>query len=152
MFVHYYTHVPLNINTVEQRIDQLRSSLVEWADVAYRQGEELRSRVGPTVDGFAKEIRLEIGTAEIHRTGLVYPINWTAVGARGLFPRLNASLTISHMGHDSTKLGFEGTYEPPLGPLGRVVDRVVLGRFADATVQNWIDRLASALVDEGPIS
>jgi len=152
VFVHYYTHVPLNISVVERRIDELPSSLDDWAGFAYREGEELRARVGPSVDGFAKEVRLEIGTSEIHRTGLHYPVTWTAVGARALFPRLTGSLTLSHVGRDKTKVGFEGTYDPPLGPVGRAVDRIVLGKLADATVQNWVDRLAESVVSESSIS
>jgi hypothetical protein len=97
-------------------------------------------------------VRLDIGAAEIHRSGLVYPVSWTATGAATLFPRLTGSLTLSHVGHETTKISFEATYEPPLGPLGRVVDRVVLGRVADATVQNWVDRLATALVGESSVN
>lgn len=148
MFVHYFTQVPVNISLVEHRLDRLRDNLEEWADVAYREGEELRAKVGPSVDGYAKEVRLTIGTAEIHRTGLVYPITWTAIGAEALFPRLNAELILSHVGQDRTKLSFEGTYEPPLGPLGRAVDRAILGRVAETTVQNWVDQLASAVAAE----
>jgi len=140
--------VPLHIGVVEHRIDALRDSMEEWAGVAYREGEELRAKVGPSLDGFAKEVELEIGTAEIHRSGLVYPVKWTAVGAKGLFPKLSGELVLSHVGPDRTKLSLEATYEPPLGPVGKVVDRVLLGRFAESTVQNWIDRLAEAIVTQ----
>lgn len=145
MFVHYFAQVPVNIGVVEQRLDRLRENLEEWAGVAYRAGEDLRAMVGPSVDGYAKEVRLTIGTAEIHRSGVVYPVTWTAVGAEALFPRLNAELILSHVGQNRTKLSFEGTYEPPLGPLGRAVDRAILGRVAESTVQNWVDQLASAV-------
>ncbi len=145
MFVSYYTHVPLPMGEVEKRLDELRSQLGPWADVAYRDGEELRSRVGPSSGTLAKEVRLEIGVAEIHRAGLVYPISWSATGAGVLFPRLNADLTFSHVGSAQTRISLEGTYEPPLGSLGRVVDRVVLRRVADSTVKAWVDRLADAI-------
>jgi hypothetical protein len=152
MFVHYFTHIPLHIGVVEQRIDELRESIEDWAGVAYREGEELRTRVGPSVDGFAKEVQLEIGTAEIHRSGLVYPISWTAIGAEALFPQLTGELIVSHLGPEMTKLSIEATYKPPLGPLGKVVDRVVLGRFAESTVQNWIDQLAEAIVAQPSVN
>lgn len=144
MFVHYSTHVPLGLAEVEKRLDELRSQLQEWADVAYREGEQLRSRVGP-VSGLAKSIELEIGLAEIHRSGLVYPIKWTAHGAGALFPELNADLALSQMGSTMTSLSLDGTYEPPLGLVGRVADRMILGRVAEATVRNWMDRLADAV-------
>lgn len=144
MFVHYSTHVPLSLPEVEKRLDQVKAHLQEWADLAYREGEELRSRVGPT-PALAKSVSLEIGLAEIHRTGLVYPIKWTAHGAGALFPELNADLALSQMGPEMTSISLDGTYEPPLGVVGRVADRMILGRLADATVRNWMDRLAEAV-------
>jgi hypothetical protein len=137
---------------VENRLDELRSDLGSWADIAYRDGEELRTRVGPSGGSLAKEVRLEIGMAEIHRAGLVYPISWSATGAEILFPKLRADLTISHVGSDQTRISLEGTYEPPLGSLGKAVDRVVLRRVADSTVKAWVDRLADALSSEHPVS
>ncbi len=150
MFVHYFTHVPLNVSDVEKRLDQFRTNLPEMADVAYRQGEELRAKVGPWVEGFAKEVELEIGTAEIHRTGIAYPVTWTAVGATMLFPKLNAELLLAHVGRNLTRIAIEGTYEPPLGFVGKMADRAILGRYADAAVRNWLDQLAEALVNEKP--
>lgn len=152
MFVHYYTQVPLHIAAVERLVDTLRYHLGEWAGVAYREGEELRARVGPGLDGFAKEVRLQIGVAEVHRGGLAYPVEWTAIGAEGLFPRMSASLVLTHVGAEATNISFEGNYEPPLGPLGKVADRVLLRKVADATVKNWVDRLAAALTEAAAIN
>ena len=152
MFVHYYTHVPLHLGVVQQRLGELRQALEGWAGVAYREGEELRAKVGPSVGGHAKEVKLVIGIAEIHRTGLVYPISWTAVGAQALFPKLTGELVLSHVGPEQTRLSLEATYQPPMGPLGRVVDRVVLGRFAESTVKNWVDQLAEALISENSVT
>ena len=152
MFVHYYTYVPLHLGVVEHRLDALRGALEDWAGVAYREGEELRAKVGPSVGGYAKEVRLVIGVAEIHRTGLVYPISWTAVGAQSLFPKLTGELVLSHVGPEQTRLSLEATYQPPMGPLGRVVDRIVLGRFAELTVKNWVDQLAEALISESSVT
>ena len=152
MFVHYFTYVPLPLVVVEHRLDALRGALEDWAGVAYREGEELRAKVGPSVGGYAKEVRLVIGVAEIHRTGLVYPISWTATGAQFLFPKLTGELVLSHVGPEKTKLLLEATYQPPMGPLGRVVDRVVLGRFAESTVKNWVDQLAEALISENSVT
>ncbi len=151
MFVHYaaFVHVPLG--TVEQRLDALNADLYEWAGIAYREGESLRTRVGPRGDGLAKEVRLEIGPHEVQRKGLVYPITWVATGASSLFPTMTADLVLSHAGSIGTRISFEGTYEPPMGPLGKAIDRVALRRFAESTVQDWVDRLAQALAAD-PIS
>ena len=152
MFVHYETEVSLPMAEVEHRLDQIRSDLGSWADVAYREGEELRARVGPGAGSVAKEVRLEIGIAEIHRSGLIYPVGWSATGAERLFPRLSAELSLSHVGRDRTKITLDGTYQPPLGTLGKAVDRVLLRGVAESTVKTWIDRMAAALTADIKLS
>src|SRR3989337_1193095 len=109
MFVKYETVVGVPLGVVEQRLDALHGDLAEWAGIAYRQGESLRAKVGPGVDGLAKEVRLQIGAHEIHRQGLVYPIKWVATNASALFPTMTADLVLSHVGPSRTRISFEGT-------------------------------------------
>jgi hypothetical protein len=145
MFVHHESEVPLPMSEVEHRLDSLRTDPDSMADVVYREGDELRARVGPGTGSVAKEIRLVIGTPEIHKSGLIYPISWSAIGSESLFPSLTADLTLSHVGHDRTRIVLEGTYQPPLGSLGKVIDRALLRRVAESTVRAWTDRLAESL-------
>lgn len=152
MFVHYATFVHVPLGTVERRLDALNANLYEWAGVAYREGESLRARVGPSDDGLAKEVKLEIGPREVQRKGLVYPIRWVATGASSLFPTMTGDLVLSHAGSIGTRISFEGTYEPPMGPLGKVVDRIALRRLAESTVQNWVDRISGAVAAEVSIN
>jgi hypothetical protein len=123
----------------------MRSTLQDWADVVYREGEHLHARVGPNALRIAKEVVLEIGPPEVRKAGVVYPVRWSAVGAETLFPKLVANLILTHLGPELTTLSFEGTYEPPLGALGRAIDRVLLRNLAEATVKNWVDRVAGAV-------
>jgi hypothetical protein len=148
MFVRYDTQVRTPLSVVERRLDALHDDLDEWAGIAYHEGESLRAKVGPTFEGLAKEVRLEVGAHEVHRKGLVYPVKWVATGARTLFPTMSADLVLMHAGPKETRIVFEGTYEPPLGPLGRVIDRVALRRVAESTVKGWVDRIAEALESE----
>ena len=151
MFVRYYTHVPVGIGLVQEQVGQIRTTLEDWADVVYREGEDLYARVGPVGHRYAKEVVLEIGPAEVRNAGVVYPMRWTAVGAETLFPKLVANLILTHLGPERTTLSLEGTYEPPLGPIGRVVDRVLLRNLAEATVKNWVDRVAEAVSTESEL-
>ncbi|HEU4916499.1 MAG TPA: hypothetical protein VFV13_08035 [Acidimicrobiia bacterium] len=146
MFVRHESEVALPLSEVERRIDVVRSDLGSMANVAYREGEELRARVGPGAGAVAKEVRLVIGTPEIHRSGLIYPVSWSAIGSENLFPHLTADLILSHVGHDRTRIVLDGTYQPPLGPLGKVMDRALLRHVAESTVRTWTDRLAESLV------
>lgn len=144
MFVEYATTIDASLSTVEKRLDSARADLAQWADLAYRDKEQLRTKVGPTAS-VAREVALDIGMAEIHSMGLVYPVHWTATGATLLFPEMKADLILSKWGSDHTYLTFRGTYDPPLGPVGRLADRAGLHRVAEATVADWVERLAAEL-------
>lgn len=144
MFVEASATVDLGIAEVEAKLVELRRSLEEWADVAYRDGEQLSSRVGPN-KVLAKEVQLHIGMAEILSSGIVYSVHWSATGATMLFPELNADLVLKKNGSNSTVVTLKGTYEPPLGFLGRVADRAGLDHLAKATVSSWLDRVVDGL-------
>lgn len=147
MFLEITSHVHAALPEVEKSLDRLRATAEEWADVAYRDGEQLRARVGPT-ENFARTVTLDIGVAELHSYGISYPIHWQASDAHVLFPELTADLILAGRGRKETSLTLRGTYRPPLGALGRMADRALLGRVAEATVRSWMDRLAAALSSE----
>ena len=50
MFVRHESEIGLPMSEVERRLDDLRTDLGSMADVAYREGEELRAMIaaGPT--------------------------------------------------------------------------------------------------------
>ena len=144
MFVTATGSVDLGIAEVESRLLDIRRNLEQWADVAYRRGEQLSTKVGPS-PGIAKEVSLEIGMPQILKSGIAYPVKWRAPGATMLFPELVGDLVLSKQGANSTRLTLNGTYEPPLGFVGRVADRAGLHNVADATVKHWLDQLIEAL-------
>jgi hypothetical protein len=144
LFVEYATTVDEGLSTVEKRLDALRAHLPELADVDHQEGEQLRTKVGPSAS-MAHEVHLDIGIPEIHSMGLVYPVHWTATGATRLFPEMKADLILSKVGSGNTRLTFRGNYQPPLGVVGRLADRAGLRHVAEATVEDWVDRLAEAL-------
>jgi hypothetical protein len=39
-------------------------------------------------------------------------------------------------------------YVPPLGAVGRTIDRALLSRVAEATVKDFLDRVADAIMSE----
>jgi hypothetical protein len=148
MFVRYATTVGMSLGEVERRLDDLRANLEEWADIAYREGERTKAKVGPT-GSIAKSVSLEVGRPEVQRRGVTYPIRWTANGAGALFPDLKAELVLSQLGPDHTTVAMDGTYDPPMGSVGRLIDRALMGRVAEATVRNWVDRLVGEISSAG---
>ena len=72
------------------------------------------------------------------------PLHWAAAGATGLFPSLDADLEIAPLGPDRTQLAMSARYVPPLGAVGRAIDRAVLFRVAEATLKDFLDHVAEA--------
>ena len=44
-----------------------------------------------------------------------------------------------------TQLSLSGRYQPPLGLIGRTIDKALFSRVAEATIKDFIDRLARAI-------
>lgn len=147
VFIYYFAQLHRPFEKVEEQVCRLLGDLTGWADAAYRDGEELRARVG--VGGkrpvIAKTVTLEVGrpVRSPHQTTI--PLAWKATGAPGLFPQMNADLTIARLGPDMAQLGFSGSYEAPGGPVGQAIDAALLHRIAEASVKSFVDRIADAV-------
>ena len=116
--------------------------------VAYRKGEEIRSRVGPrsghaiTGRHLAKEVVVALGEAQMGRHVVTIPVTWRATGAEALFPRLEGEIEVSALAPTRTQIRFRGSYRPPFGLLGTTVDRLLTARLARATVVDWVEAVA----------
>lgn len=151
MFARYFVELPLDARQVEQALLRDPQAWVPGlAGKANRHGDDLLAEVG-----FGGEVRverlvaLEFG-APIHTSSkTVLPIRWSAAGASGLFPSLDADLEIASLGQRTqprTQLAMSARYDPPLGAVGRAIDRAVLFRVAEATVKDFLDRVADAVM------
>ena len=147
MFVYYFAQLHQSFEKVEDRVCRLLRDLTGWADAAYRDGEELRARVG--VGGkhplIAKTVTLAVGRPVRSPAQTMIPLSWKATGAPGLFPQMNADLTVARLGPEMTRLGFSGSYEAPGGPVGQVIDEALLHRIAESSVKGFVDRIAEAV-------
>jgi hypothetical protein len=72
-------------------------------------------------------------------------LGWEAAQAPRLFPLMRAELKIYALTATETQLDLEGRYEPPLGPLGKVLDAVVGRRIAEASVHQFLQDIAAYL-------
>lgn len=73
-------------------------------------------------------------------------LRWEAIGSDGaLFPALDADLTLSPAGENSTELTLAGIYRLP-EHVGAGLDPVIVRCFAAVTIRSFVARLACALV------
>jgi hypothetical protein len=115
-------------------------------------GEGL-AKVGPAgpVPGLSKLVNVQFRELTHHGGVAVLALRWQATGAAGgLFPVLDADLTLVPHGEDATLLGLDGVYGPPAGALGAALDRALLHRVAAATARSLIRRIADAIADPMP--
>jgi hypothetical protein len=150
MFVYCYLHLDLPYKTAEQRLIGLLAGLDGMASSAYRDGESLRDRIGiggskaPIV---AKSIRIDVGAPRRGEMETDIPISWEATGTPGLFPTMEGEILISSLGEDLTQLTFRGSYTPPLGQLGRAIDRTMMHHVAEVSVKRFVDHIAASIED-----
>lgn len=108
-------------------------------------GGKLHAHLGP-IDVTA-EIVLELGPMDdtampSGREALRIPIKWQAKRASRVFPVMQAELMVYPLTPTETQLELAGSYEPPLGPLGRALDGALLHRIAEASVLQFIQEIA----------
>lgn len=144
MFVYYFVAVDAPFGQVERAVLDLLGGLPEAAEIAYRKGEELRSRLPTDGHAVAKTVRLRVGGTLRSEAETVIPLTWEATGTPGLFPRMEADLVVTALGAHLTHLALRGSYRPPLGGVGRALDRALLHRVAEMCVKGFVDRLAAA--------
>jgi hypothetical protein len=148
MFIRYYVELAHPLLEVERGLLQAPSSwLPDLAESADERGQRLLVDVGFPVDGHRILKRVSIVMADPVRSAARtwMPISWRATGPSGLFPILDGDLEIASLGSTCTQLAFSARYNPPLGFIGRTVDRALLSRVAEATVKDFVDRIAERL-------
>ncbi len=131
------------------------------AAASYRDGLDGRIRVGPLghIPGASKLVQVRYLDPVQCGDTTTLAMRWEANGpAGGLFPVLDADISLAPAPGDATRLALAGTYRPPLGCLvGTGLDRALLSRIADATVREFVQELARVLTAPaapvpGPVS
>jgi hypothetical protein len=151
MFVRYYVELPLPAGQVEEA---LLGSPAGWlsavAGEAQRRGDGLLTEVGigPLGGRLGRRVVVQLGEPVRFPSMISLPLTWEPIGMEGLLPRLDANIEMGPLGEDRTQLAISARYRPPLGAVGRTIDRVLLHRVAEATVKDFLDRVGEAITDQ----
>jgi hypothetical protein len=94
-----------------------------------------------------QEVSLEIGVARSTDNGIVLPLVWRPTGRQRLVPKFKGELAASEA-RTGTELRLHGTYNVPLGALGKFGDRIVGRRVARRSLGALAERLAWRLESE----
>jgi hypothetical protein len=151
MFVRYYMELPLPAGQVEHA---MLGSPAGWlstvAGEAQRRGDHLLTEigVGPLGPRLGRRVSIQIDQPVRFPSMTSLPLTWEPVGLEGVLPRLDANIELGSLGEDRTQLAISARYRPPLGAVGRTVDRVLLHRVAEATVKDFLDRVGAAITSQ----
>jgi hypothetical protein len=132
----------------DQLLERDPGWLADHATAAYADGEEILRTVSVPAGEpplIRKRVHIDLGAPYERGEGTVLPLNWWASGAQRLFPTLDADLEVMPLGPDQVMLTLMGRYEPPLGAVGRRMDRLVLHLIAEASVRSFLRRTAANL-------
>jgi hypothetical protein len=149
MFIRYYLDLAVPFEDVERALlDEPATWVPGIALDAEAGGQRLLAEVGFDVDASRrvdKEVEIEIGEPYVIPTKTMLPIAWRATAAERIFPQLEADIEIAALGAGRTQLSISARYRPPLGPVGRALDKAMLHRVAEATVKDFLDRVGERI-------
>lgn len=148
MFLRAFVEIRIPAEAAAQILRRLPQTLVEsFAVEAIDHGHTVLAEVGFPVAGrrVGKQVEIELGDAVETPSRTWLPLWWKATGAGSLFPSLEGELEAAPLGKNLTQIGLSARYKPPFGVLGTTLDRMLLHRIAEATVQDFLQRVGSAV-------
>jgi hypothetical protein len=151
LYVYTYADVPYD-DAVTLLSEDPEGLLQKATDVSSAHGGDLVGNLHVDVGGFelGRDVVIELGefTAEDDLRGTL-PVKWRAAKGHLLFPTMNATLEVSALSlHPPlVQVTLAGTYAPPLGSVGALLDQMFDRRLAEAVVHRFVGEVASRLED-----
>ena len=151
MFLRAFVEIHLPAEAATTILRRLPQTLVEsFAVEAIDHGHTVLADVGIPMAGgrLGKQVQIELGDAVETPSRTWLPLTWKATGPESLFPSMEGELEAAPLGKELTQIGLSARYKPPFGALGSTLDRMFLHRVAEATVQDFVWRVAAAVQDQ----
>jgi hypothetical protein len=92
-----------------------------------------------------KRVVVSIGEPVKTSTWTVVPLDWKATFPEHLFPKMTGRVELAPVEKAVSRLTVSGMYEPPLGKLGKQLDKTVMRGIADATVKELAESIADRI-------
>lgn len=115
--------------------------LPEVVQRSVEKTDKLTTRFG--AGPLSKRVSVKMGRARQTGRRFVVPIRIMATGPEGLFPHLDANVEVRALSSGDVEIRLVGTYRPPLGHAGEVLDKMILHRLAEATLDNFMDEMVA---------
>ena len=148
MFLKSYVEVPVTFEAVQAvMLREPQTWLDGLAVTTEQEGERLLVDVGLEVGGhrLRRPADLVLGQPQATQVVTSLPLRIRVHGDQRLFPSFYGSLDAAWLGPTRTQLALSLQYEPPLGMVGRAVDRTLLHRVAETAARNFLQLAAHRL-------
>ena len=147
VFVGDEVSLDVSLTAAQARLASLiRGGLLGAASAqAYSDGITGLARAGPPgpAPGPSRLVQVHFRDLTAHGDSASLALRWEVTGhGGGLFPVLDADITLTPAGQRSTTLTLTGAYRPPPGA---VLDRAVMHQVATATIPAFLHRIAQAI-------
>jgi ribosome-associated toxin RatA of RatAB toxin-antitoxin module len=84
-------------------------------------------------------------THDISSASTTLHLEWEAATMPRLFPLMHGELSVYPLTSTETQLDFSGTYEPPLGVVGKTMNAIAGHHIAEASVHRFVSDVAAHL-------
>ena len=148
MFLKSYVEVAVRFEAVQAvMLREPQTWLDGLAVTTEQEGERLLVDVGLEVGGrrLRRPADLVLGQPQATQVVTSLPLRIRVHGDQRLFPSFYGSLDAAWLGPTRTQLALSLQYEPPLGMVGRAVDRTLLHRVAETAARIFLEQAAHRL-------
>ncbi len=148
MFLKSYVEIPVAFDTVQAAILQEPGTWLDGlAMEAEREGERLLVEVGLEVGRrpLRRTAELVLGEPQISQVVTSLPLRLRVHGSQRLLPSFQGSLDAAWLGPSRTQLALSLQYDPPLGMVGKAMDRTLLHRVAETAAHSFLELAAQRL-------
>jgi hypothetical protein len=94
-----------------------------------------------------QDVTVQLGAPKSTDTGMVLPISWVPAGRRRFLPAFAGELEATEA-REGTSLQVRGIYSVPFGRLGALADRVIGGRLAQRSIDDFVQRVSARVEAE----
>jgi hypothetical protein len=153
--VEHYAIPPDRLISAQQKVigeyEKLRDALLEgpanWMPGMYESatGKITELEADSPFGRLVRYARMQVAAAQIESDEVVVPVTWHSLESQALFPTFEGRIRLYPVPDGTSRLELDGHYSPPGGVLGRAADAAAMYAVAQATVEDFVERIAAVM-------
>ena len=150
--VELFRHIPVPLGTAVAILERDPQRMIGTCLGAPWAGAQVHADLAVELFGgrhIARQVQVGVGHLLEDDDTLALPLWWQAAQHPQLFPTFDGGLELRG-DEEGTELGLVGSYQPPLGAVGRFADGVVGHRVVMASLEGFLTAVAERLTDNVP--